>query len=352
MKFEIIKDSKKTRARHGRLYTKHGIIETPVFMPVGTQGTVKGLTPKMLDSIGVEIILSNAYHLNLRPGPDLVKKAGGLHDFIGWDKPILTDSGGYQVFSQSDLRNIKDDGVLFKSHIDGKDIFMTPELATQIQIDLGADIIMAFDECPGAGANRKDVKKAVERTTLWAEKCFSLWKKKRKKEQALFGIIQGGTHKDLRKESAKAITNIDFPGYAIGGLSVGEPKNKLHEFISISSDLLPRDKPKYIMGIGMPQDMELAVNSGFDMFDCVIPTRLARHGNLFTTKGKINLKNAQYAEDFDPIDKKCDCYACKNFSRAYLRHLLYSKEILGIILMTLHNVKYYVDLVKNLRNKI
>lgn len=352
MKFEILKKSKKTKARRGRLYTKHGVIETPVFMPVGTQGAVKGLTPRDLDEVGAEIILSNAYHLNLRPGPGLIKKAGGIHKFISWEKPILTDSGGYQVFSQSNLRKIKDNGVLFKSHIDGKDIFMTPELATQIQINLDADIIMAFDECPPANTGKNELKRAVKRTADWAGKCFKIWKRKKRPGQGLFGIVQGGTDICLRKESSEAVTDIEFSGYAIGGLSVGETKEKLHEFIPLTSDLLPFDKPRYLMGVGMPEDLELAVNSGFDMFDCVLPTRLARHGNLFTSNGRINLKNAKYSSDYKPVDKNCGCYTCKNFSRAYLRHLMFSKEILGVILMTLHNVKYYVDLVKNLRNNI
>jgi len=349
LNFEII--AQKGKARAGLLHTNHGVIETPVFMPVGTAGTVKALTPDLLKLLGTQIILSNTYHLYLRPGMEIIKKAGGLHSFINWNGPILTDSGGYQVFSLNKLSKISDDGVSFQSHLDGSSHFFTPEKIYEIQEILGSDIIMPLDECVPWPVSYKAADKAVERTTKWLSRVAQ--------KERLFGIMQGSLFKDLRERSAKEILDFDLAGYAIGGLSVGEEKSKLWEYTSFSVDLLPDNKPRYLMGVGMPEDLDYAIGQGVDMFDCVIPTRLARHGTLFyknkekNVSSRLNIKNSEFSDDFQPIDSSCDCYTCSNnFSRAYLRHLFINREILGIVLMTIHNVRYLIRLVEDLRKEI
>ena len=302
VKYELIKTCKQTGARLGRLHTPHGVIETPIFMPVGTQATVKAMTPEELKEIGSQIILSNTYHLYMRPGHDLIERAGGLHKFMNWDKPILTDSGGFQVFSLGPLRKIKEEGVEFRSHLDGSKHFLSPEKATEIQNALGSDIIMAFDECAPYPADRQYVKNSLERTTRWLERCKAAHKYPEK--QALFGIVQGGMYKELREQSAKEITAIDLPGYAIGGLSVGEPKDMMYEVLDYTVPLLPEDKPRYLMGVGSPDDLLEGVLRGIDMFDCVLPTRIARNGTAMTSQGKVVVRNASYAEDFTSLDSE------------------------------------------------
>jgi len=346
-KFKLLKQSSK--ARLGEITTSHGKISTPVFMPVGTLATVKSLTPKDLEELGVEIVLSNTYHLHLRPGEKIIKKAGGLHRFMAWDRPILTDSGGFQVFSLSNLRKINDKGVKFKSHLDGKEILLTPKLAIKIQEDLGADIIMALDDVVGVGASKKRTKEAMDRTHKWLSECI---KYQKKKDQVLFGIAQGGMFKDLRIESAKFVADAKVAGVAIGGLSVGESRVKMYEMLDIVEPFLPTDKPRYLMGVGSPIDLLEAVDKGIDMFDCVLPTRLARHGTVWTKTGKINLSNAKFKSIFKPIDKSCDCYACKNFTLAYIHHLLKEKEILGVRLTTIHNLHFLLQLMKDIRQHI
>ncbi len=350
IKFEIIKKCNKTGARLGRVYTKHGYFDTPAFMPVGTQGTVKTMSPCELKDIGAQIILSNTYHLYMRPGPDIIKEAGGLHKFISWDSSILTDSGGFQVFSLNALRDISDDGVTFKSHIDGSKHFFTPEKSIQIQNSLGADIIMCFDECAPYPSSFEYVEQAVKRTTTWALRCKNAHANS--SEQALFGIVQGGIFKELREKSANELIDIGFPGYAIGGLSVGEPKEKMYEMLDYTVPILPEDKPRYLMGVGTPDYLIDGAIRGIDMFDCVFPTRLGRNGTVLTSKGRIIIRDALYARDFSSLDPECDCYACKNFSRAYIRHLLKCNEVLGIRLTTLHNVKFILDLMKKIRQAI
>lgn len=350
VKYELIKQCKQSGARLGRLHTPHGIINTPVFMPVGTQGTVKAMSPIELKEIGAEIILSNTYHLNMRPGEKLIAKAGGLHKFMNWDKPILTDSGGFQVFSLAEFRNIKEEGVTFKSHIDGSKHFISPEKAIEIQNDLGSDIMMAFDECLPHPCEYDYAKKSLHRTIRWAERCLETHKNTEK--QALFGIIQGGMYKDLREESVREMVKLDFPGYSIGGLSIGEPKPLMYEVLDWTSHLLPENKARYLMGVGSPDCLLEGVIRGIDMFDCVLPTRVARNGLLFTSTGKVVIRNAEYAEDFRPIDAECDCYACKNFSRAYVRHLFKAKEILGARLATIHNLRFLINLMEQIRQAI
>jgi queuine tRNA-ribosyltransferase len=350
IKFEIIKKCNKTGARLGRVYTKHGYFNTPAFMPVGTQGTVKTMSPSELKDIGAQIILSNTYHLYMRPGPDIIKEAGGLHKFISWDSSILTDSGGFQVFSLNALRDLSDDGVTFKSHIDGSKHFFTPEKSIQIQNSLGADIIMCFDECAPYPSSFEYVEQAVKRTTTWALRCKNAHANS--SEQALFGIVQGGIFKELREKSANELIDIGFPGYAIGGLSVGEPKEKMYEMLDYTVPILPEDKPRYLMGVGTPDYLIDGAIRGIDMFDCVFPTRLGRNGTVLTSKGRIIIRDALYARDFSSLDPECDCYACKNFSRAYIRHLLKCNEVLGIRLTTLHNVKFILDLMKKIRQAI
>jgi len=348
-RFELIKECSQTGARLGRIHTPHGVIDTPVFMPVGTQATVKAVLPRDLKEIGASIILSNTYHLYLRPGFDIVKEAGGLHEFMGWNSPILTDSGGFQVFSLGSLRKITDDGVVFKSHLDGSEHFISPEKATEIQNALGADIIMSFDECVQYPCDYSQAQIAVDRTTQWAKRCKNAHKRD---DQALFGIIQGSVYKELRFKSVADLVEMDFPGYSIGGLSVGEPKDKMYEVLDYTVPLLPRDKPRYLMGVGSADALIEGVMYGVDMFDCVLPTREARHGTVMTTKGKIVLRNATYSRDYNPIDPECDCYACSNFSRAYIRHLIKADEILAAMLTSIHNLKFLIDLMKKLRKAI
>lgn len=350
VRYELIKTCKQTGARLGRLHTPHGVIETPIFMPVGTQATVKAMTPEELKDIGSQIILSNTYHLYMRPGHDLIERAGGLHKFMNWDKPILTDSGGFQVFSLGPLRKIKEEGVEFRSHLDGSKHFLSPEKATEIQNALGSDIIMAFDECAPYPADRQYVKNSLERTTRWLERCKAAHKYPER--QALFGIVQGGMYKELREQSAREITAIDLPGYAIGGLSVGEPKEMMYEVLDYTVPLLPEDKPRYLMGVGSPDDLLEGVLRGIDMFDCVLPTRIARNGTAMTSQGKVVVRNASYAEDFTSLDPECDCYACRNYTKAYLRHLIKCNEILGARLLTIHNLHFLLKLMENVREAI
>ncbi len=350
VRYELIKTCKQTGARLGRLHTPHGVIETPIFMPVGTQATVKAMTPEELKDIGSQIILSNTYHLYMRPGHDLIERAGGLHKFMNWDKPILTDSGGFQVFSLGPLRKIKEEGVEFRSHLDGSKHFLSPEKATEIQNALGSDIIMAFDECAPYPADRQYVKNSLERTTRWLERCKAAHKYPER--QALFGIVQGGMYKELREQSAREITAIDLPGYAIGGLSVGEPKEMMYEVLDYTVPLLPEDKPRYLMGVGSPDDLLEGVLRGIDMFDCVLPTRIARNGTAMTSQGKVVVRNASYAEDFTSLDPECDCYTCRNYTKAYLRHLIKCNEILGARLLTIHNLHFLLKLMENVRGAI
>lgn len=350
IRYELIKKCKQTGARLGIVHTPHGSFETPAFMPVGTQATVKGMSPDEMKAIGAGIILSNTYHLYLRPGNELIREAGGLHSFMNWDRPILTDSGGFQVFSLSDLRNIKEEGVTFRSHIDGSKHLFTPELAIKIQNDLGSDIIMAFDECIPYPADRDYAKKSLERTTRWAERCKSAHKNT--ESQALFGIVQGGVYDDLRIQSAKELLRLDFPGYAIGGLSVGEPAQDMYRVLECTVPLLPEDRPRYLMGVGSPDYLVEGAIRGIDMFDCVLPTRIGRNGTVMTSEGRIIVRDAKYARDFSPLDPKCGCYACKNFTRAYIRHLLKAKEILGMRLATWHNLKFLLDLMSGIRQAI
>ncbi len=350
VRFELIKECKQSGARLGKLHTPHGVIETPIFMPVGTQATVKAMTPEELKDIEAQIILSNTYHLYLRPGHELVEKAGGLHKFMNWDRPILTDSGGFQVFSLGDLRKITEEGVEFRSHLDGSKHFLSPEKAIEIENALGADIIMAFDECAPYPADHKYVKNSLERTTRWAKRCKDAHKNP--ETQALFGIVQGGMYRDLREQSAAEITALDFPGYAIGGLSVGEPKPLMYEVLEYTAPLLPKDKARYLMGVGSPDDLLEGVLRGVDMFDCVLPTRIARNGTAMTSVGKVAIKNAKYFDDFSPLDPNCDCYTCKNYTKAYLRHLYKANEILSARLMSYHNLHFLLNLMKEARQAI
>jgi len=347
--YTLEKKDTQTNARAGFLETPHGLVKTPVFMPVGTQATVKTITPDELKSIGAQIILGNTYHLYLRPGHNLVAEAGGLHGFMNWDRPILTDSGGFQVFSLADLRKMSDDGVTFKSHIDGSSHFFSPEKVMEIEMALGADIAMAFDECAPYPCDYERTKKALDRTTRWAARCREVHNHPR---QALFGIIQGGTFKELRTQSAREITALDFPGYGIGGLSVGEPKPLMYEILDHTVPLIPENKPRYLMGVGSPDCLVEGVARGIDMFDCVLPTRIARNGTVFIPEGKLVIRNADYARDFSPIDSNCSCYTCRNFTRAYIRHLIKANEVLGIRLTTIHNLHHLVDLMTKMRSAI
>jgi len=336
-------------ARQGLLRTGHGDIETPVFMPVGTQGIVKASTHRDLKEVGAKIILANAYHLYLRPGDQLIREMGGIHRFSGWDGAVLTDSGGYQIFSLGVLREIKDDGVLFQSHIDGSRHFLTPEKMVQVQENIGADICVCLDECVSYPSSYGYTEASVELTSRWAGKCKNA---KTGSGSALFGIIQGGFYEDLRKRSARELTEMDFDGYAIGGLSVGEPKSLMWEMVDTVAPLLPPGKPRYMMGVGLPEDILEGVRRGIDMFDCVIPTRFARNGNLFTWDGRINIKNARFARDERPVDGECQCYICRTFSRAYLRHLLVSHELTSYYLNTLHNLFFYMEFLRRIREAI
>ena len=335
-------------ARAGVFHTPHGDLETPVFAPVGTQATVKTLTPAQLEELGASLILSNTYHLYLRPGDELVRDLGGLHEFMQWPKPVLTDSGGFQVFSMAKTRKIDNDGVTFKSHIDGSEHRFTPEKSIQIQENLGADIIMAFDECSDP-SDHENVKIAMDRTHRWAERCLE---SKTRSDQALFGIIQGGVNPDLRVESANFIASQPFPGIAIGGLSVGESKDEMHAMLDLVLPCLPDSKPRYLMGVGTPEDLIDGILRGVDIFDCVLPTRLARHNAAFSSEGRLNLMNAVFARDEQPIDGSCACYTCKGFSRAYLRHLIIAKELLAGTLLSIHNLHALIQLVKDIRGSI
>ena len=350
IRYELIKECKETGARLGKIHTPHGIIETPIFMPVGTQATVKAMTPEELKEIESQIILSNTYHLYLRPGQELVKKAGGLHRFMNWNGPILTDSGGFQVFSLGDLRKITEEGVEFRSHLDGSKHFISPEKAVEIQNALGSDIIMVFDECAPYPADREYVKNSLERTTRWAKRCKEAHENIDR--QGLFGIIQGGMYKDLREQSAKEIIELDFPGYAIGGLSVGEPKDLMYEVLEYTAPLMPKEKPRYLMGVGSPDCLLEGVIRGIDMFDCVLPTRIARNGTAMTSRGRITIKQARYFEDFTPLDPECSCYTCKNYTKAYLRHLFKANEILSSRLFSYHNLYFLLKLMAKVREAI
>lgn len=348
--YELIKKDSRTKARRGRVNTPHGPIETPVFMPVGTAGTVKAMKPEEVRDMGAQIILGNTYHLYLRPGHEVVKAAGGLHKFMNWERAILTDSGGFQVFSLGAMRKISEEGVEFRSHIDGSKHMLSPEKSMEIQNALGSDIMMAFDECAPYPADRNYVKNSLERTTRWLKRCKEYHKNT--EQQSLFGIMQGGMYKDLRKQSAEEIVELDLPGYAIGGLSVGEPKEIMYEVMDDCVDYLPADKPRYLMGVGSPDCLFEGVERGIDMFDCVLPTRIARHGMAMTSQGQVNIKNAKYERDFTPLDPNCDCYTCRNYSKAYLRHLFKSDEILSSMLMTTHNLHFLVNTMAGIRKAI
>ena len=347
--YELIKQCPHTGARAGRIHTPHGSFDTPIFMPVGTQASVKTLAPEELKEMGAGIILSNNYHLFLRPGSKLVKEAGGLHKFMNWDRAILTDSGGFQVFSLGDLRKISEEGVTFRSHIDGSKKFLSPEIATQSQMDLGADIIMAFDECVPYPADFKYTRESMELTLRWAQRCKDTMTNP---NQGLFGIVQGGMYKDLRIECANRLVDMDFPGYAVGGLSVGEPKELMYEMLDITLEHLPQNKARYLMGVGTPDCLVEGVMRGIDMFDCVYPTRVARNGTAMTWNGRLVIKNAQYEHDFHPIDEHCNCYTCRNYSRAYIRHLVRVNEIFGLRLLTIHNLHFVIDVMRQMRQSI
>jgi queuine tRNA-ribosyltransferase len=348
--YELIKVCKQTGARLGVVHTPHGSFETPAFMPVGTQGTVKGISPEELKEVGAGIILSNTYHLYLRPGHRLIQSAGGLHRFMAWDSPILTDSGGFQVFSLAERKDITEDGVTFRSHIDGSKHFISPELSIEIQNALGSDIMMAFDECVAYPVEYEYAKEAMERTTRWAERCKKAHKNTEK--QALFGIVQGSMFEDLRLQSAKDLIEMDFPGYAIGGLSVGEPKPEMYRILECLNPVMPKNKPRYLMGVGSPDCLIEGSIRGVDMFDCVLPTRIGRNGTIMTSKGRIIIRDAKYAEDFTKPDPDCDCYVCRTFTRAYIRHLLKANEILGLRLTTYHNIYFLLNLMKSVRQAI
>ena len=347
--YELLHEDKNTGARRGVVHTPHGDIQTPVFMPVGTQATVKSMTPEELKEIGAQIILSNTYHLYLRPGQDIVKEAGGLHNFMKWDRPILTDSGGFQVFSLGDLRTISEGGVEFKSHLDGSKLFFSPESVMKTEEDLGADIIMAFDECCPYPSTYEYTKNSMERTTRWAKRCKDAHVTE---NQALFGIIQGGFYEDLRKKSAEDLIELDLPGYAIGGISVGEPKEEFLKMLRYTTPLMPANKPRYLMGVGTPDYLIEAALAGIDMCDCVLPTRIARNGTAMTWNGKVVVRNATYERDFTPLDADCDCYTCRNFTKAYIRHLVKTKEILGTRLLSIHNLYFLTKLMERVRMEI
>lgn len=348
--YQLEKKEKHTGARLGKITTPHGTFETPMFMPVGTLATVKTMAPEELEEMGANIILSNTYHLWLRPGEDIVEEAGGLHSFMNWDKGILTDSGGFQVFSLAHMRQIEEEGVHFRSHLDGSKLFLSPEKAITVQNKLGPDIMMSFDECPPFDESYDYTKKSVERTSRWAER--GLKAHQNPDTQGLFGIVQGGGYEDLRKQSAKDLTSMDFAGYSIGGLSVGEPKEDMYRVLDFTTPLLPEDKPRYLMGVGTPDALIEGVMRGVDMFDCVLPTRIARNGTTMTSKGRLVVKNAAYARDFRPLDEKCNCYTCRNYTRAYIRHLIKSDETFGLRLTSYHNLYFLLDLMKKVRQAI
>ena len=348
--FELIAQCPQTGARVGVWHTPHGPVETPRFMPVGTLATVKGLTPAQIASTGAQMILANTYHLHLQPGESIIERAGGLHEFMAWNQPILTDSGGFQVFSLSQLRQIKESGVTFRSPRDGRIIEITPEKSIQIQNALGADVIMAFDECPPTGVSHETMKASIERTYRWLERCLRAHQ--RPQEQALFAIVQGGIYEDLRAAAAESLVKLDLPGYAIGGVSVGEETSLIHRIVQITAPLLPENKPRYLMGVGTYREMAKAIASGIDLFDCVIPTRFGRHGTALVRGERWNLKNARFKEDFAPLDETCPCYTCQHFSRAYLNHLIKSGEMLGYILLSLHNIAELIRFTREIRQSI
>jgi queuine tRNA-ribosyltransferase len=372
--FELLAQDRESRARHGRLMTAHGAIETPAFMPVGTQGSVKAVSPRELRELNAPIVLGNTYHLFVRPGIEVIKHFGGLHKFMTWDRPILTDSGGYQIFSLAKLRKISEEGVQFQNHVDGTPAFISPEIAMEIQAALGSDIAMVLDECPPWPCEYDYAAKSAEMTTRWAMRCKK-WREENVQRstpntqhpieesaisnqqsairpQLVFGIVQGATFEELRQQSAQAIVDLDFDGYAIGGVSVGEPEEEMFRAVESSEPLLPNDKPRYAMGLGTPPQLLEMIARGVDMFDCVLPTRLARNGTAFTSTGTINLKNTEYTKDKRPIEDNCDCTSCREFSRGYIRHLMKAEEILGLRLITLHNLHFYLDLMRRAREKI
>jgi len=348
--YEPLHVCRQSGARLGRVHTPHGVIDTPEFMPVGTQATVKGMSPDELKEIGANIILSNTYHLWMRPGSDIIREAGGLHQFMNWDRAILTDSGGFQVFSLSDSRHITEEGVGFKSHIDGSRHVLTPEKSIAVQNDLGSDIIMAFDECIPHPATESYTKNSLERTTRWLERCVS--QHQRPQDQALFGIIQGGVYPHLREASAKAITSFDLPGYAIGGLSVGEPGDVMYRMLEATVPFMPADKPRYLMGVGTPDYLVEGAIRGIDLFDCVLPTRIGRNGTVLTSHGRMIVRDARFARDFRPIDETCGCYVCRNYSRAYIRHLIKANEMFGLRLTSWHNIHFLMNLMRQVRKAI
>ncbi len=347
--FQVLAKCSQTQARVGRFFTPHGLVETPRFMPVGTLANVKTLTPIQLEATGAQMVLSNTYHLHLQPGESIVGKAGGLHKFMNWQKPMLTDSGGFQVFSLSQMRKISEAGVIFRSPHGGEIINFTPEFSIQVQNILGADVIMAFDECPPYPATKEEIAAATNRTNRWLERCIAAHERP---DQALFGIVQGGVHLDLRAAAAKSLAAYDLPGYAIGGVSVGEPPELIAKIVAATTPLLPESKPRYLMGVGTYREMAQAIASGIDLFDCVIPTRLARHGTALVQGDRWNLKNAQFREDFTPLDATCACYTCANFTRAYLCHLVRSQEILAYTLLSIHNVTELISFTQKIRDSI
>jgi queuine tRNA-ribosyltransferase len=350
LKYELFKTDPTSHARVGRVATRHGFFDTPAFMPVGTQGTIKGVLPDQIAATGSQCILANTYHLMLRPGEKVVRELGDLHRFMSWPGPILTDSGGFQVFSLADINRISDDGVVFKSHIDGAMVQLTPRRSMEIQNDLGADIIMAFDECPDPNKPREYQVQAVERTLRWAKQCVEAHA--RPIEQSLFGIVQGGTDQSLREMCARELIAMDFPGYAIGGLAVGEGFEAMQRVLGYTAPMLPSDKPRYLMGVGFPRDIVEGVAAGVDMFDCVMPTRNGRNAYAFTADGAIRLRNSQYTRDSSPIEPGCDCYACRNFTRGAIRHFFYAGEMLGPVLASVHNIRFYQRLMSDLRRAI
>jgi queuine tRNA-ribosyltransferase len=363
IEFEVVAEDRATGARAGLLHTPHGIIETPIFMPVGTQGTVKGIRQEELEAIGVPILLGNTYHLYLRPGHEQIRKAGGLHRFMSWNRPILTDSGGFQVMSLKSLGKVTEDGVKFRSHLDGSSHFLSPESAVEIQWALGSDIMMCLDECVEYPSSREAVKRSVELTTRWAARCMNAakkleaegtgpWKDKPGAFPTLFGIVQGGTDQELRRQSADELRGVNFEGYAIGGLAVGEPKSEMYDTTESTAGLLPRERPRYLMGVGTPENLVESVARGIDMFDCVMPTRNARNACAFTSEGKIVLRNARYAQDDGPLDPACECSVCRRYSRRYLRHLFVCGEMLGPILATHHNIHFYLDTMRRMRQSL
>jgi len=350
IKYELIKTCKQTGARLGKVHTPHGSYDTPAFMPVGTQATVKTMSPEEIKEMGANIILGNTYHLWLRPGHEVIKEAGGLHKFMNWNGAILTDSGGFQVFSLSDLRKIEEEGVHFRNHLNGDKLFLSPEKAMEIQNALGSDIMMAFDECPPYPATYEYMQQSVERTSRWAERCLKAHQNTER--QGLFGIVQGGEFEELRKQSASDLVSLDFPGYSIGGLSVGEPKPIMNRVLEFTTPLLPTNKPRYLMGVGSPDSLIDGSIRGIDMFDCVLPTRIARNGTLMTSEGRVVIKNEKYARDFTPIDEECECYTCRNYSKAYVRHLIRAEESFGLRLTSYHNLFFLLKLMEKIRQAI